>query len=58
MTTLGRLGAYELNLALGERHEFHDESWMSADALLHELHGLSRSDPESYGDVYARLARP
>ena len=58
VTTLGRLGPYELNLALGERHEFHDEGWMGADALLHELRGLSRSDPEGYGDVYARLARP
>ncbi|HEU0023997.1 MAG TPA: FkbM family methyltransferase [Thermoleophilaceae bacterium] len=57
VATIGDLGPYEFNVALGERHELNDHAWMTAPVLLAELEALRLSHPDSYGDVYARLVR-
>jgi FkbM family methyltransferase len=51
------LGAFELNLARGEHHELDASAWVTADTALEQLEALQRTDPDGYGDVYARLPR-
>ena len=52
VATLGRLGAYELNLALGERHEFHDET---LDGRGRAAPRASRAQPLRSGELRRRL---
>jgi FkbM family methyltransferase len=51
------LGDYEFNLAYGEEHGLHGE-WRSAATLLEDLAAFAATEPEGYGDVYARRIQP
>jgi FkbM family methyltransferase len=51
------LGHYEFNLARGEEHDLAPGEWTGPDEILARLDELRAADPESYGDVYARLRR-
>ena len=52
LTHLGDLGDYRFNFGLGERLKLLERRWMHADELLARLRHI---DPQSFGDVYARL---
>jgi FkbM family methyltransferase len=51
---LEQIGSYEYNYSFGESAQLHLDRWLSAGELADFLRKTA-SDPESYGDIYARL---
>ncbi len=49
---LSSIGDYVFNYAMGENMEFYRENWMTQNEILHEI---TMINPESNGDVYAKL---
>jgi FkbM family methyltransferase len=57
LASVGELGEYELNLALGESHDLRLQTWTDAAGMGRKLERLAADEPGAYGDVYARLRR-
>lgn len=53
---LCRLGDYEFNWSVGESGRLREARWLSADAMISILDGMSVDEPS--GDLYARLRSP
>jgi FkbM family methyltransferase len=53
--TVDALGGYEFNLGRPERGSLAADGWTDAAGVLERLEAARAADPQSYGDVYARL---